>query len=154
MGPSPSGAPLAFGQASLSGNETPHRRAASTIQRVLTTTRAFVESPRRRRIGAQRDVLGECPLWDERTQRLWWIDSRAHALSLVLFFLASGEREPLAAPRFIRRAGPRDLVRHDREPADQRRCARGNAAGGALLVIDDVGVRGLPESRFILNPAQ
>ncbi len=32
------------------------------------------------RIGTQRDVLGECPLWDERTNALWWIDIRAPAL--------------------------------------------------------------------------
>jgi sugar lactone lactonase YvrE len=46
----------------------------------VTTTRVAVESPRWRRIGAQRDVLGECPLWDERAQCLWWIDIRAPAL--------------------------------------------------------------------------
>lgn len=40
----------------------------------------IVETPCWRRIGAQRDVLGECPLWDERTQRLWWVDIRAPAL--------------------------------------------------------------------------
>lgn len=28
----------------------------------------------------QRDVLGECPLWDERTNVLWWIDIRSPAL--------------------------------------------------------------------------
>ena len=27
-----------------------------------------------------RDLLGECPLWDERDQSLWWVDSRAPAL--------------------------------------------------------------------------
>lgn len=31
-------------------------------------------------IGIQRDILGECPLWDERAQCLWWIDIRAPAL--------------------------------------------------------------------------
>ncbi len=36
--------------------------------------------PALRRIGTQRDVLGECPLWDERTNELWWIDIRAPAL--------------------------------------------------------------------------
>ena len=29
---------------------------------------------------AGRDLLGECPLWDERDQSLWWVDSRAPAL--------------------------------------------------------------------------
>ena len=33
-----------------------------------------------RRIGTQRDILGECPLWDERASCLWWIDIRAPAL--------------------------------------------------------------------------
>lgn len=56
---------------------------APTIPRVFTTTCAVIESPRWRRIGAQRDVLGECPLWDERTQRLWWVDIRAPALRCV-----------------------------------------------------------------------
>lgn len=28
----------------------------------------------------QRELLGECPLWDERTQRLWWVDILAPAL--------------------------------------------------------------------------
>jgi sugar lactone lactonase YvrE len=32
------------------------------------------------RVGTQRDILGECPLWDERTNGLWWIDIRAPAL--------------------------------------------------------------------------
>ena len=32
------------------------------------------------RIGTQRDILGECPLWDERARCLWWIDIRAPAL--------------------------------------------------------------------------
>lgn len=30
------------------------------------------------RVLAQRDDLGECPLWDVRTQTLFWIDSRRH----------------------------------------------------------------------------
>lgn len=33
-----------------------------------------------RRVGAQRDILGECPLWDEVQQCLWWVDIRAPAL--------------------------------------------------------------------------
>jgi sugar lactone lactonase YvrE len=32
------------------------------------------------RIGAQTDILGECPLWDERAQALCWIDIRRPAL--------------------------------------------------------------------------
>lgn len=41
-------------------------------------------------LGEQRDRLGECPLWDERRQALYWIDSKrclVHRLSP-----ASGER--------------------------------------------------------------
>jgi sugar lactone lactonase YvrE len=26
------------------------------------------------------DRLGECPLWDERTQSLWWVDIQAPAI--------------------------------------------------------------------------
>ncbi|MDE2363581.1 MAG: SMP-30/gluconolactonase/LRE family protein [Hyphomicrobiales bacterium] len=32
------------------------------------------------RIGAQTDILGECPLWSEREQALWWIDIRRPAI--------------------------------------------------------------------------
>jgi sugar lactone lactonase YvrE len=32
------------------------------------------------RVGAQRDVLGESPLWDERTICLWWVDIRQPAI--------------------------------------------------------------------------
>ena len=33
-----------------------------------------------RRVGTQTDLLGECPLWDERLQCLWWVDIRAPSL--------------------------------------------------------------------------
>jgi sugar lactone lactonase YvrE len=33
-----------------------------------------------RRVGTQRDILGECPLWDDDAQCLWWEDIRAPAL--------------------------------------------------------------------------
>lgn len=33
-----------------------------------------------RRIGSQRDILGECPLWDEARQALFWVDVRAPAI--------------------------------------------------------------------------
>ena len=36
--------------------------------------------PRPTRVGAQTDLLGECPLWDERLQCLWWVDIRAPSL--------------------------------------------------------------------------
>lgn len=32
------------------------------------------------RVGSQRDVLGECPLWDERAACLWWVDIRQPAI--------------------------------------------------------------------------
>jgi sugar lactone lactonase YvrE len=32
------------------------------------------------RVGEQTDILGECPLWDDATQALWWIDIRRPAL--------------------------------------------------------------------------
>lgn len=32
------------------------------------------------RVGAQRDILGESPLWDERTCCLWWVDIRQPAI--------------------------------------------------------------------------
>lgn len=36
--------------------------------------------PHPTRVGTQTDLLGECPLWDERLQCLWWVDIRAPAL--------------------------------------------------------------------------
>ena len=33
-----------------------------------------------RRIGTQTDILGECPLWDERLQCLYWVDIREPAI--------------------------------------------------------------------------
>lgn len=50
-------------------------RAAAYDGRVTPTT-----TPTVRRVGAQRDVLGECPLWDEQAGCLWWVDIRAPAL--------------------------------------------------------------------------
>lgn len=32
------------------------------------------------RVGAQRDILGESPLWDERAACLWWVDIRQPAI--------------------------------------------------------------------------
>lgn len=32
------------------------------------------------RIGEQTDILGECPLWDDVAQALWWVDIRRPAL--------------------------------------------------------------------------
>lgn len=50
-------------------------------------------------IGEQRDRLGECPLWDERSQALYWIDSKrclVHRLSPP-----SGERREWVLPSEI-----------------------------------------------------
>jgi len=41
-------------------------------------------------LGEQRDRLGECPLWDERRQALYWIDSKRCLIHCLL--PASGER--------------------------------------------------------------
>src|SRR6185369_3256960 len=29
------------------------------------------------------DILGECPLWDERSRMLWWVDSRGPAIKCL-----------------------------------------------------------------------
>jgi sugar lactone lactonase YvrE len=46
----------------------------------MTTTAFAPAPPRASRIGTQTDLLGECPLWDERLQCLWWVDIRAPSL--------------------------------------------------------------------------
>lgn len=43
-------------------------------------TMLAMTTPRAQRVGTQTDLLGECPLWDERLQCLWWVDIRAPAL--------------------------------------------------------------------------
>lgn len=45
---------------------------------------------------ASRDLLGECPLWDEREQALWWVD--IHAPAVKRFDPASGEVRVLPMP--------------------------------------------------------
>ncbi|TMV04232.1 SMP-30/gluconolactonase/LRE family protein [Ruegeria sediminis] len=32
------------------------------------------------RIGDQRDILGECPVWDDQSETLWWVDIRCPAI--------------------------------------------------------------------------
>lgn len=39
-------------------------------------TSSTLDSPTARRIGPQRDVLGECPVWNVAEQALYWIDIR------------------------------------------------------------------------------
>lgn len=45
------------------------------------------------------DLLGECPLWDERERVLWWIDSRGPALKR--FDPSSGGVDVLALPETV-----------------------------------------------------
>lgn len=52
-----------------------------------------------RRIGAERDILGECPLWDERRHCLWWIDIRTPALRCL--HDSSGEVESWVLPELV-----------------------------------------------------
>ncbi len=44
------------------------------------------------------DVLGECPLWNEREQALYWVDSRAPA---VHRFGPGGKRERFSMPEIV-----------------------------------------------------
>jgi sugar lactone lactonase YvrE len=55
------------------------RRAA--YDRAMTKiSNPALAPPKPERVGTQTDLLGECPLWDERLQCLWWVDIRAPAL--------------------------------------------------------------------------
>ena len=51
------------------------------------------------RVGDQTDILGECPLWDERAQALYWIDIRRPALRRLQ--LASGHVDTWALPALV-----------------------------------------------------
>jgi L-arabinonolactonase len=55
-----------------------------------------MSSPRIRRIGDTRDQLGESPVWDDRTQRLYWIDSLAGTIHRL--DPATGELRNFQAP--------------------------------------------------------
>ena len=52
-----------------------------------------------RRIGEQTDVLGECPLWNEREQALFWVDIRRP--SIRRFDFASGRVDTWTMPDLI-----------------------------------------------------
>jgi sugar lactone lactonase YvrE len=52
-----------------------------------------------RRVGMQRDILGESPLWDERAQCLWWVDIRAPALRRLNH--ATGQVDTWAMPALV-----------------------------------------------------
>lgn len=51
------------------------------------------------RIGGQRDILGESPLWDEQAQALFWVDIRRPALRRLDH--ASGKVETRPMPRLV-----------------------------------------------------
>lgn len=51
-----------------------------TMPAMTTTAASLLAQLRPTRVGTQTDLLGECPLWDERLQCLWWVDIRAPAL--------------------------------------------------------------------------
>lgn len=64
-----------------------------------------------RRVGQQRDILGESPLWDERQQALYWVDIRRPALRrLDHVSLAVETREMPALAGSIALAGPGQLL--------------------------------------------
>ena len=54
--------------------------ATSPATTAVPTPPRAKPQPQPRRIGSQFDLLGECPLWDERLQCLWWVDIRAPSL--------------------------------------------------------------------------
>ncbi|MDA9404370.1 SMP-30/gluconolactonase/LRE family protein [Bradyrhizobium sp. CCBAU 45389] len=51
-----------------------------------------------RRIGTTRDQLGESPVWDERRQRLYWIDSLAGSIHALDPVSAAAEQFTVPAP--------------------------------------------------------
>ena len=51
------------------------------------------------RIGAQTDILGESPLWDDEAQVLWWVDIRRPALRRLDY--ASGHIETWPMPDLV-----------------------------------------------------
>ena len=57
--------------------------ARAAYDRAVLATAPASTPPAIERIGDQRDILGECPLWDERAQCLWWVDIRAPALRCI-----------------------------------------------------------------------
>ncbi|MFN3145476.1 MAG: SMP-30/gluconolactonase/LRE family protein [Paracoccaceae bacterium] len=54
---------------------------------------------RLRPIGAQRDILGECPLWDDRAGVLWWVDIRRPAIRRL--DPATGAVDTFAVPDLV-----------------------------------------------------
>lgn len=64
-----------------------------------TTPSATVLPAGMRRIGDQTDILGECPLWNEREQALYWVDIRRPAIRR--FDYASGRIDSWAMPDLV-----------------------------------------------------
>jgi len=58
-----------------------------------------VTSPGLRRVGDQTDILGECPLWHEVEQALYWVDIRRPAIRR--FDYASGRIDTWAMPDLV-----------------------------------------------------
>jgi len=96
------------------------------------------------------DQLGECPLWDERDQSLWWVDIRAPALrhwkpgapaaaslllpqavgSIALRLRGGLVAAAKAGMLLFRRCGPGHPVYHLGAPAPDARATGGPSAGG------------------------
>ena len=51
------------------------------------------------RVGTQTDILGECPLWDDRAQCLYWVDIRRPAIRRLRY--ASGEVDSWPMPDLV-----------------------------------------------------
>lgn len=56
-------------------------------------------APRPTRVGTQTDILGESPLWDERSQALYWVDIRRPALRRL--HEASGRVDTWSLPAMV-----------------------------------------------------
>ena len=68
---------------------------------MTSTTPAAVRpsKPRIERVGESTDILGECPLWNEREQALYWVDIRQPAIRRLDH--ASGRIDTWAMPDLV-----------------------------------------------------
>ena len=87
------------------------------------------------RIGDQRDIVGESPLWDAAEQALCWVDIRRPALRRLDH--ASGRVDTRPVTTASQGMTPDEL---DAQPL-----------AGALLAAT-AGVRGIPEPRWAAAP--
>lgn len=71
------------------------------MRRMIETTAPPMLEPRcvPERIGTQTDVLGECPLWDDSAQCLYWVDIRRPAIRRLDH--ASGALDTWAMPDLV-----------------------------------------------------